>query len=396
MASIHDLQAKLIKKLPDGGYRPRFAYVAPYLKQAKRVAWDHARQACAPFKDGVKINEAELRITYLGRGELGIYGADNPDSLRGLGFDGVVLDEYADFDPRVWPEIIRPTLSDREGWAVFIGTPRGHNSFYDIYKSASEDPAWYTLMLKASESGILSRQELESVQEHMTEDQYLQEYECSFEAAVQGAYYAKQISQAHDDGRITGVPYEPRSLVWTAWDLGIGDATAIWFAQVVGKEIRIIDYYEASGVDLGHYVREIYNRPYIYAGHILPHDAEAKELGTGKSRTDTLSSLGLRNWRVVPQQRVEDGINAARLMIPRCWFDKRKCDRGIEALKLYRAASDRRFVDPTTRQPILKASPIHDWTSHAADAFRYLALGIESGAPSSFYKKLVYPVRKYV
>jgi hypothetical protein len=203
----------------------------------------------------------------------------------------------------------------------------------------------------------------------LTDEQYAQEFECSFEAAVIGAYYGKLMREAED--RISGVPYEPTAQVYTAWDLGIRDSTAIWFAQVVGREIRIIDYYESSGVDLGHYVRELGQRPYLYAGHIVPHDAQAKELGTGKSRLEVLESLGLKNLTIAPMHRVEDGINAVRTIIPRCWFDAKKCSRGIDALKLYRSEYDDKLQ-------ALKPRPVHDWTSHAADAFRYLAMTLDT------------------
>src|SRR5207302_6738282 len=143
------------------------------------------------------------------------------------------------------------------------------------------------------------------------------------------------------------------ALVWTAWDLGIRDATAIWFAQMVGREIRIIDYYEASGVDLGHYARELMAKPYAYAGHIVPHDAQAKELGTGKSRLEVLASLGLKNLTLAPLHRIEDGINAVRMLVPRCWFDAARCARGIEALRLYRAEYDDRLQ-------ALKPRAVHD------------------------------------
>jgi phage terminase large subunit len=191
-------------------------------------------------------------------------------------------------------------------------------------------------MLRASVSGLIPAAELALARRDLSEEQYLQEFECSFDAAVAGSYYGKLMAQAEIDKRIAGVPYDPSALVWTSWDLGIRDATAIWFAQVVGREIRIIDYYEASGVDLGHYVREINLRPYAYAGHIVPHDAQAKELGTGKSRLEVLESLGLKHITLAPLHRIEDGINAVRIVIPRCWFDAAKCARGIDALKLPR------------------------------------------------------------
>jgi hypothetical protein len=190
--------------------------------------------------------------------------------------------------------------------------------------------------------------------------------------------------RAEQDKRIGNVPYEPTAMVWTAWDLGIRDATAIWFAQVVGREIRIIDYYEAAGVDLGHYVREINARPYVYAGHIVPHDAQARELGTGKSRLEVLESLGLKTITLAPLHRIEDGINAVRVFIPKCRLDEQKCRRGLDALKLYRSDYDDKLQ-------VLRPGPVHDWTSHAADAFRYLAMTLDRrAAHSGFYRRIEY------
>jgi phage terminase large subunit len=392
VASVNDLQDAAVRCKHE---RPRFGYVAPFLKQAKGVAWDHLRAAASSFgPDGHTVNEAELRIDYhTNNSRLQLYGADNPDAMRGLGFDGVVLDEYADFDPRVWPEIVRPTLSSRKGWAAFIGTPRGHNAFYEIVRDARNNPEeWFSLTLKASESGILTEDELESIKLTQTEDQYQQEYECSFEAAIHGAYYAHLITRAKEEGRIMGVPYDPSALVWTAWDLGIEDATAIWFAQVIGREIHLIDYYEARGMDLGAYVAVLRDKPYVYDTHLLPHDSQARELGTGKTRHETLQGLGLNNTRVVPQHRVEDGINAVRLLLPKCYFDAVRCERPLEALTLYRADVDKRYIDPVTKQPLLKGTAVHDWTSHCADAMRYLAMGIDDkGISAAFNRKIEYP-----
>jgi hypothetical protein len=295
--------------------------------------------------------------------------------MRGLYNDDVTIDEPAQIDPRAWPEVIRPTLADFNGGATFIGTPKGRDWFYKIdrLEDGSLDPTFFRLTLKASETGVIPPDELADLRKGLSEEQYAQEFECSFEAAIIGAYYGKLMTQAETDKRITGVPYDPVSLVWTSWDLGIRDATAIWFAQVVGREVRIIDYYEASGVDLGHYAREIHKRPYQYAGHIVPHDAQAKELGTGKSRLEVLESLGLKNITVAPMHRVEDGINAVRVFLPKCWFDAAKCARGIEALKLYHADFDDKLQ-------ALRAHPVHDWTSHGADSFRYLATGFDQVA----------------
>jgi len=294
-----------------------------------------------------------------------------------------VLDEYADMDPRVWSEIIRPALADRQGWAVFIGTPRGRNSFFELWRRSRTEDGWFSLMLKASETGLIAESELALARRDLSEEQYAQEFECSFDAAVIGSYYGKLMFRAEQEQRIAGVPYEPAAMVWTAWDLGIRDATAIWFAQVVGREIRIIDYYESSGVDLGHYVRELNARPYVYAGHIVPHDAQARELGTGKSRLEVLESLGLRNITLAPLHRLEDGINAVRVFLPKCWFDEKNCQRGIDALKLYRSDFDDKLQ-------ALRPGPIHDWTSHAADAFRYLAMTLDRRVPSGFYRRIEY------
>ncbi len=281
----------------------------------------------------------------------------------------------------------RPAILD-DG-AAFIGTPRGRNAFFELWRRAKAEEGWFSLLLKASGTGLIPECELALARRDLSEEQYLQEFECSFDAAVVGSYYGKLMAQAEAEKRIAGVPCDPAALVWTSWDLGTRDATAIWFAQVIGRETRIVDYYEASGVDLGHYVREINLRPYVYAGHIVPHDAQAKELGTGKSRLEVLERLGLRNVTLAPLHRVEDGINAVRVFIPRCWFDVARCARGIDALRLYRADYDDRLK-------VLRPQPVHDWTSHAADSFRYLALTLDRRAvQSGFNRRIGYPPHGY-
>lgn len=352
---------------------PRYSYIAPTFTQAKDVAWGYVKHYCSAIP-GIKTSESELFVEFPHNGaRFKLYGADNYDRMRGTYNDDVTIDEPAQMDPRAWPEVIRPTLADFNGGATFIGTPKGRDWFYKIDRLENGDlaPDWFRLILKASETGIIPPDELKSIAAGLTQEQYAQEFECSFEAAVIGAYYGRLMQAAEADKRITGVPYEPTAPVYTAWDLGIRDSTAIWFAQVVGREIRIIDYYEASGVDLGHYVRELRSKPYLYANHIVPHDAQAKELGTGKSRLEVLEALGLKDITVAAMHRVEDGINAVRTIIPRCWFDQNKCSRGIDALKLYRSEYDDKLQ-------ALKPRPVHDWTSHAADAFRYLAMTLDS------------------
>ena len=239
---------------------PRFAYVAPFYSQAKDVAWSYVRRFAGAIPGAVPY-ENELRIDLPNGGRIRLYGADNYDRLRGVYFDGIVLDEYGDIDPRAWQEVIRPALSDREGWAIFIGTPKGRNHFSELWDQAQRDPQWFTLMLRASETGLISEKELQDARKSMSEDQYEAEYECSFQAAVVGSYFGREMSQAEKDKRIANVPWEPKLTVYTAWDLGIGDSTAIWFAQYVGKEIRLIDYVENSGVGLDWYAKQLAAKP---------------------------------------------------------------------------------------------------------------------------------------
>ncbi len=365
VAHVHELIRDALQiPLPN----PRCAYVAPSFVQAKDIAWTYLKQYALGLK-GVVASESELHVDLPNGGRVRLYGVENAHRLRGLYFDHVVLDEPQLMAPSVWPEIVRPTLSDRHGKASFIGTPNGRNHFWELFDEAGRDPAnWFRFELRASRTLILPRSELDAARCQMTQEQYEQEYECSFQAATLGAYYGADLARAEAEGRIGAVPYRPEHPVVTAWDLGIGDSTAIWFAQLVGKAIHLIDYVENAGVGLEWYAARLKERPYRYEPALLPHDAAVKELGTGRSRFETLASLGVRS-RVLPRQSLEDGINAARLALARCWFDAAKCKRGLEALRQYRRAWDE-------KRRAFNDHPLHDWTSDAADAFRYLALGI--------------------
>ena len=366
VACVNDLiRAAVTGDKPDG----RYAYIAPLFTQAKDVAWTYLKHYARPLLETAP-NESELRVDLITGARIRLYGADNPDRLRGLYLDGVVLDEYADMHPAVWGEVIRPALSDRQGWATFIGTPKGKNAFWQTWERARKDDAWQAIMLRASETGILPAAELEDARKAMTPEQYEQEYECSFEAAIIGAYYAADLATAEREKRIANVPWERGAPVTTAWDLGIGDSTAIWFAQQVGKEVRLIDYYEASGVGLDHYAKMLREKPYSYGEHLLPHDVEHQELSTGRTRKETLEGLGFQ-CTVVPKLGVDEGIHAARLLLPRCWFDETKCSAGLEALRQYK-------VDYDEKMKVFKKTPRHDWASHAADALRYLAVGLQT------------------
>lgn len=346
----------------------RVGYIAPYLSQAKAVAWDYVLQYTRDIPN-IKVNHSELRIDFDNGSRFRLFGGDNYNAIRGLYFDYVCIDEYADFPASAYPNVIRPATVDRKGKICIIGTPKGKNEFWEMWQHAKTDPTWFSAMFKASETNILDAEELADAKETMGENRYLQEFECSFEAAIEGAYYGKEMKQATDDGRITSVPYDPNMSVITSWDLGISDSTAIWFCQFHGAgEVRVIDYYENSGVGLDHYAKVLVDKNYHYEEHILPHDARVRELGTGKSRLETLDALGIRNVTIAPKLSVEDGIQAARSMLARCWFDEEKCARGIETLRQYRRDFDE-------KNKSWRARPLHDWTSHGADSWRYMAIG---------------------
>lgn len=353
---------------------PRFAYVAPFYVQAKDVAWGYVKRMTRDIP-GVVFNEAELRVDLPGERRIRLYGADNYDRMRGIYLDGVILDEYADMPPAAWSEVIRPALADRLGWAVFIGTPKGRNAFWEIYERSKAESEWFSAVLRASETGLLAPSELEAARAEMTPEQFAQEFECSFDAAILGAYYGKEIADLERAGRIADVPMDPALPVHTAWDLGIGDATAIWFFQVVGAELHVIDHYEAHGHGLAHYAAVLQSKPYTYGTHYVPHDANARDLGSGRTRVETLRDLTGKWPHVLRVNEVMDGINAVRLSMPRSRWDAAKCRAGIEALRQYHAEFDEKLKT-------FKDKPRHDWTSHTADATRYMAMAWREMKPT--------------
>ncbi|MEY4635653.1 MAG: Rhodoferax phage [Acidobacteriota bacterium] len=352
--------------------RPRFGYLGPTFVQAKDIAWAYLKHYAWPVIEatGGKANEAELSIT-LGHNDavVRLYGAENADRMRGLYFDGISIDEAQEIAPSVMTAVIFPALLDRRGWLDISGTPKGWgNLLGSTYKRAQTDPEWFVQVLKASATGILPADELQRARASMPVNEYEQEFECSFDAAITGAYYAAELSKADAEGRITSVPYDPMLQVHTVWDLGISDSTSIWFWQQVGREVRVIDYYEAAGFGLDHYARVLKDRAYLYGEHWAPHDIQVRELGTGKSRHEVAASLGIA-FRHVPMMPVMDGIQAARMTIPRCWFDAKRCADGLDAIRQYRERRDEKRD--------IAHGPLHDWSSHAADAWRYLAVALQ-------------------
>jgi len=345
--------------------RPRYYYLAPTYSMAKRTSWDYLKEYTNVLPN-VTYHETELRADLPNGARIQLLGCERPDSLRGLYIDGVVLDEVAQMPPRLWTEIVRPALSDREGWMIAIGTPQGHNAFFDLYDYANHQDGWYAQTFKSSETGIISDLELNEAKHLMPDEVYEAEFECSFDSAALGSIYAKGLAKAEEEKRITKVPYETGIKVNTFWDLGMADKTAIWFVQQKGSAFHVIDYYEDSGESLEFYATVLDEKKYIYDTHFLPFDANVRELGTGVSRLETAQSLGMRT-SIVPKLPVEDGINAVRMVLSRCWFDHEKCKYGLDALRQYRWA--------TTERGEIKNKPEHSWCSHAADSFRYFAVG---------------------
>ncbi len=360
-AILHLINASLNNEQKD----PRYAYIAPTYAQAKRVAFDYLVEYTRPL--GAKVNIAELRVDFLGR-RISLYGSENGDSLRGQYFDGVVLDEIGDQNPKIWNEILRPALADRKGWCLFIGTPKGNNHFADFKARAQKAEGWKFLEFKASETGILDAKELADAKAEMGDDKYRQEFECSFDAPVEGAYYGALLNEADEQNRVTTIPRDPLAKIVCSWDLGISDSTCIWVAQVVGKEIQLIDSTENHGVGLDYYVSWIRERGYDKGQHILPHDVRVRELGTGKSRQEVLMEAGL-DVTIAPSLSVADGIQAVRRLLPRCWFDAEGTKQGLSALRNYRRVFDE-------KRNVFFDTPLHDWASHYADAFRYMAIGL--------------------
>jgi hypothetical protein len=349
-------------------------HIFPTYNQGRKIIWDGITKDGKKYTDffpsqllAKKPNETEMKITFKNNSLWQVVGSDNFNTIVGPNPIGCVFSEYALQNPQAW-EFIRPILRENDGWAIFLYTPRGHNHGYKLFNRAKVLDDWFAQLLTVEDTvDVITQEDIEKERaEGMADELVEQEYFCSFDAPLHGSYYGKLLSKAETDGRIANVPYDPAVLVDTWWDLGIGDSTAIWFSQSVGQEIRFIDYYETSGEGLSHYKKILQDKPYSYGEHWAPHDIEVRELGSGKTRKEMAKELGII-FRVAFNLKVEDGINAVRMTLNRCWFDQTKCEFGLEALKEYHKEWDDKMRE-------FKNHPYHDWSSHAADAFRYFAV----------------------
>jgi hypothetical protein len=363
---------------PPGGRH--YGHIMPLRTQAKLVVWDKLKYYARPIP-GIKVNESELLIRYPTGHKFQLFGSDDPDSLRGPAFSGVSFDEFSQQPRNIFSEIISKGLADHLGYAAFLGTIKGKDHLYDTYQAAKDSPDWFALWQDvdrsiATEEGItiqLLEQAMADDRKQialglMTQDEYDQEWFLSSDAAIKGAWFRKEMAKAKAEGRITRVPIDLALPVDTDWDLGVDDSMAIWCSQSLRSgEVRLVDYYECSGEGFPHYIQVLREKGYVYGKHYPPHDIAVREMSSGKSRKEIAKKLGLTFEEPMPALDLADGINAARLMIAQCWFDETRCAKGIESLRQYRKSFNTRLAEFT-------GTPVHNWASHGADAFRGLAV----------------------
>ncbi len=359
-----------------------YFHLFPTYAQAKKAVWDGRDRDGFPFLGHFpaeivkgKPNENELQVPLVNGSIYQLIGSDNIDAVLSSNPIGCVFDEYSLQHPRAW-DFFRPILRENGGWAVFLYTPRGKNHGHAMYERAKKlvadgDPNWYAERLTIDDTGVLTEADMDAERrEGMDEELIQQEYYCSFAGAQQGSIFGRQMDDAERDGRICSVPWQREFAVSTWWDIGTGDATAIWFTQDVGRAIHVIDYYENSGAGVGidHYVKHLQTLPYVWGTHNGPHDLRAHSFAAGgKSALEVAAALGIK-FEIVPQVDKQDGINAGRAFIGRCWFDRVKTERGRLALVSYHRTWDE-------RRRTFSTEPYHDWSSNGSDAWRYLAVG---------------------
>lgn len=361
-----------------------YYYIFPEYNQGRKALWDNIDN------DGLRtihhipteliksINNQEMKVELRNGSIIQVIGASDIDRIVGTNPVGIVFSEYSLMDPMVWGFLL-PILRSNDGFAWFNFTPRGDNHAKELFIKNKEREGWFVQRLTAQDCGVFSETDLSDIRQEYFDlygnyELYEQEFETSFTAPLQGAYYGAAMRQAQDDGRITSVPYDASVPVYTSWDLGYDDANAIWFFQNAGKEVHVIDYYENSGESLGHYVNILREKPYTYGTAFLPHDANAHELQTGKTRAQALRDLGIGEQKVLERGDRMDGIEAVRTFLSRCWFDESKCEKGIRALKNYHKEFD-------NKRKTFRNTPEHDWSSNGADSFRYLVQGWSLSQP---------------
>lgn len=368
VAAINDIIERATRnKKPN----PQYAYVAPLLNQAKKVAWKYLKEAALPFDAYTNESELYVELRALPNSpRIQLFGADNPDAMRGMYLDGCVLDEFGNMVGSFWTTVILPLLLDRHGWGVLMGTPNGPNHFRDTYYKRKEDPNWLVENLPVTATNILPQEELDEIRSFMDPEEYAQEFLCSFEASVRGAIYARQVEQMLEEGRITNIAADKYAPIDVVMDLGFRDATAIGFVQPRPDGLLMVHAHSDNYQPIKHYIdyiKQYFTKNKLKMGTIwLPHDAKAKTLQTGKSIIDNFREAGLRP-RMVPELGLLDGIAAARKMFPEWYLNEDQCQGLILALKSYRRKYDE-------ERKVYGNEPVHDWSSHLADMWRYASI----------------------
>lgn len=355
-----------------------YYYLFPHFSQGRKILWDGVDKAgfrllnhLPPELVEGNPNSTEMKIRLKNGSLIQIIGTNNVDSIVGTNPCGCVFSEYSLQDPVAW-QLIRPILVENGGWAIFNFTPRGANHAKDLYTMASKSSEWFCELLTVEDTRVVSLDDIQRERDDdMSEDFIQQEFYCSFTLGVEGSYYARYLEEARADERIGNIPWAKQTRVYTAWDLGYGDSTAIIFYQLAGNEIHIIDYYENHGEGLPHYAEILKSKPYVYAEHFAPHDIESHAFSSGMSAKEVGSDLGLR-FITLPtlKLRLESGIEALRGLFPRIWINAPQCKQLIKCLENYRKEFDPRLE-------VYKSIPRHDKYSHGADAARYMAIAIK-------------------
>ena len=340
---------------------PRYGYIGPSFAQAKDLVWGYYKHYTSVLPN-VKVTEGDLQITLPNGALINLYGgAAAYERMRGLYFDGIVADEYPLLNPSMLGSVVRPCLADYQGWAVISGTSAGDDHFHELKKRAEREiDTWDIYSIPVDQTDALLEEEVAEMRKDMTADEFAREMMCSFDAPIEGSYYGEIMNEIQMAGQITGVPYDPNSLVFTCWDLGMDDETAIWFIQRCGRELHVIDTLQGTGKGLEYYAGQIKSKPYVYGAHVLPHDIKARELGTGVARKEVLDNL-LPNTFVCPNHSVEDGITATRAAIRMMWFDTVRTEPGRLALRNYHKTPAGK-PDKSARG---------NWATHFCDALRY-------------------------
>jgi len=392
--------------------RISIVYIYPTHEMARDNLWEAKTNDGMDFLDFVPmeirerrnkadegINNTLKQVNFINGSTITLKSAEKPNRLRGGNPKLYILSEFPEMDPQVL-DIIEPVVEANGGKIIINGTPKGDNHAKSSMDSWKKDKDWFTQIITANDTDVFTQDQLENIRRRIIErfiargrseteavSFFEQEYLCSFDSPVIGSYYGEGLRRADETGRIGSVMYEPDLPVHTFWDIGVGDSTAIWFMQTIGREVRLIDYYESSGEGVPHYVKVLKEKPYIYGKTYWPHDGVVKEFGSGISRVETAEKLGLK-VEIIPIQSVEDGIEAVRTILNRCYFDEVNCERGIKALKNYHKKWD-------DKMQTFKDTPEHDWSSHGSDAFRYLAVGfIENFDDASSYVSQPYSQRR--